>query len=107
MGRDYNGFARIGIRRLLLKRNEDMLTELTNFTEKIKGKAYNASGTQLLRALVGTNNETDNDLERVFCSQLVAAALQKMGCLRPDIAASNYLPVDFADNLRGNLIKGN
>ena len=103
----YRENSSMGIRRLKMERSEDMLQslnafiggmarsclgcmktggwrycyEMPLFTERVevKGRPYNMSITELMRAAYGTNES--EDLNSLFCSQLVAKAYQRMGAL--------------------------
>lgn len=82
------------ISRLKVKRTKDMKNALATFIEEVKGRPYKMNILELWRAL-RTSNSRDN-LNTIFCSQLVAAAYQRMGLLSEETASNNYLPVDFA-----------
>ena len=52
---------------------------------------------QLVRAAYG-GNETE-DLSSLFCSQLIAAAYQRLGLLPQDTLSNNFVPSDFGTDL--------
>ena len=54
---------------------------------------------EMARAAYGSN-ETDN-LSSLFCSQLIAAAYQRMKLLSDVDPSNNFLPVDFAKGFAG------
>lgn len=65
-----------GIRRLEVKRKRAMIEAMMDFVEEVVGKPYNRNLVQLVKGQFG-NNDKDN-LNQYFCSQLVAAAYQRM-----------------------------
>ena len=67
----------IGFRRLEIKRTKAMIKAITNFVEEVNGKPYNTNFVEMVKAQFGGNNQKDN-LNSYFCSQLVAAAYQRM-----------------------------
>lgn len=76
-----------------------MMTALSAFVKEVNGRPYKTSPLQLVRAWAQAN-ETE-DMSSLFCSQLIAAAYRSMGLLRSDVIADNFLPVDFAGDLKG------
>lgn len=67
-----------------------------------RGKPYSFDFFQMLKGIYGAN-ETE-DRSKMFCSQLVAAAYQKMGLLVPNLTANNFMPSHFEEQLDGLLI---
>ncbi len=89
--------------RLKVERTREMKEALHDFVDEVHGRPYKLNPLELWRAL-RTSNDRDN-ISSIFCSQLVAAAFQRMGLLSTKLSSNNYLPVDFADkHLR--LLKG-
>ncbi|GBG34478.1 Hypothetical Protein FCC1311_107022 [Hondaea fermentalgiana] len=84
-------------------RLKEMAQTLNAFVAEMKGRPYEQNIFQMLRAanLFGHNNE--EDLTSVFCSELVAAAYNRMGLLeKPHQRPSNaYIPGDFASKNAG------
>ena len=58
-----------------------------------------------VRAYLGIPQE--QDLESVFCSELVAGAYQEMGALPAIPAANHYLPGDFVSTKKRSRLKLN
>ena len=83
----------IAIRRLKIERTEEMRTALANFVSEVDGRPYKYNAWQLVKARMGTNEE--DDLNSLFCSQLIAEALKKMEILPKDLKSSNVLPMHF------------
>lgn len=116
----WNSTKAFGIRRLLRPSNDDSFcAALAEFAERNVGKAYNynviqvlqrkrtsskphlsssssgSSGTLTTSASAGSLEELDKS-DKMFCSQLVAAAYIYSGVLPKDDVASSYLPSTFA-----------
>eukprot|EP01102_Stenamoeba_stenopodia_P010928 TRINITY_DN3331_c0_g2_i2.p1 TRINITY_DN3331_c0_g2~~TRINITY_DN3331_c0_g2_i2.p1 ORF type:complete len:566 (+),score=104.96 TRINITY_DN3331_c0_g2_i2:342-2039(+) len=99
---NYREVAKIGIRRLQVERTPELLWALSTFVSEVNGRKYKSDLGQLFRAAYG-HNDTD-DLSTVFCSQLIAAAFQRIHILSDDDPSNNFLPSDFAHDLRGKLL---
>ncbi len=89
----------VGVRRLCgVARTAAFVDSLIEFVDRVEGTPYETKYTQMLKAQKRTNKEVD--LDAVFCSELVAAALMHIGVLSPrEMLASNFLPKDFAAEL--------
>lgn len=55
----------------------------------------------LIQAAYNANEE--DDLTSLFCSQLIAAAYQRLDIISKDIPSNNFVPSDFANDLQGQL----
>lgn len=87
----YRETAKIAIRRLEVNRTPEMLQALTDFAQEIAGKPYCS-----LLDIVKTYGTGAVPAEGTwFCSQLVAAAFQRMGILAAQPPAWAFLPGDF------------
>ena len=97
---------KIAIRRLRVNRNRDMLRNLHEFVEQMRGRPFKKDFSEIIGALMkkDKSNKGDSDLSSVFCSELVAAAYQKMGILTEKLAAKGFLPKDWADK-NGSLLQ--
>jgi hypothetical protein len=96
-------YSKLVYRRLEYDRKEDMLSGLQEFLEDVKGKKYKLTASKLLRR---SKNKTPGTEEEFFCSELVAAALKKLGLLPSQIPACNYLPGSFARASKLALLQG-
>ena len=76
-----------------------MMAALSAFVKEVNGRPYKTSPLQLVRAWAQTT-ETE-DMSSLFCSQLIAAAYRSMGLLRSDVIADNFMPADFAGDVKG------
>eukprot|EP01116_Phalansterium_solitarium_P000834 TRINITY_DN10692_c0_g1_i1.p1 TRINITY_DN10692_c0_g1~~TRINITY_DN10692_c0_g1_i1.p1 ORF type:complete len:440 (+),score=94.96 TRINITY_DN10692_c0_g1_i1:154-1320(+) len=93
--RFYHRIGKIGFRRLLAVRTKEMLDGLHDFHLEVLGRPYKALANvlEMIRAF-SSSNQTEN-LETIFCSELLAAAFKRMGLLSPELCANNFLPRDF------------
>jgi hypothetical protein len=93
----YNGET--AVRRLRVERSPAMRAALLAFYENVRGRPYQRRKLELLRAtydgLMGTNAR--EDLSSLFCSELVAAAYQRMGLLPKRPPSNEYTPADFSE----------
>ena len=87
--------TKLGVRKLHTNRTKEMLKALEDFVEEVAGRPYKTNVMEIGRALLGGSNTQDN-LENIFCSQLVAAAYQRMGLLDSKVSTNNFLPSDIA-----------
>ena len=100
---------KISIRQLSKPLDIDMLKALNTFREEVKGKPYEKSTIQLIKAAWdGLFSFLDNkeDLSSLFCSELLAAAYQKMGLLGPEPPSNEYIPKDFSKASKLQLLHG-
>jgi len=87
------------------------LERLALVRQKLRGRAYESNVFELMGAAYdGPFGEQTENLAELFCSELVAAAYQALGLIRPDGKPSNeYVPADFSEQwerlpwLRGRL----
>jgi len=79
----------------------EMKQALIAFRNEIKGRDYEESKIELMRsAYDGFLGDNKEDLSSVFCSELVAEALQRMGVLKEHdedggYPSNEYTPADF------------
>ena len=95
-------FTKVTLRRLYVNGQPlrgEQLQQLRRFQAEMLGRDY-AHPTTLVKAFVGMSglfDETEEeDMSRLFCSQLVAGGLKEVGLLPPARPAASYLPPDFA-----------
>jgi hypothetical protein len=95
----------IAVRRLLVERTPDMQAAFNAFRREMAGRPYEKHRFQLMRSLgagpLGRNSK--EDLSSVFCSELIAAAYQRMGLLRSRPPSNDYTPKDFSADRRQKL----
>ncbi len=95
------------VRHLIVDRDNSMLSKLEAFRHDMKGRPYEKSKIELLKAAydgpLGLNQE---DLSSLFCSELVAEAYQRMGLLPNSPHSNEYTPKDFSQEKELLLLKG-
>ena len=74
---------------------EKMLAELATFTEEVKGKPYSCTPGKLMRRNSKGDGVESSKQDGFFCSELVAAALKRMGLLNRRMANSYYWPGSY------------
>ena len=81
-----------------IQRDENLKKALTDFRHKMRGRKYETSKIQLLKAAHdGWFGKNEEDLSSLFCSELVAEAYQRMGLLSEKLPSNEYTPADFSD----------
>lgn len=98
--------TRVGLRRLQPAVTPEQKTPLWNFINQMMGRPYEKNLFELAKAVGPSSGSTTSrgetaqpgkdPLASVFCSQLVAAALQDACILDPEACASEFAPADFA-----------
>ncbi len=87
----------IAVRRLSADRGPEREQAFRAFFEKVHGRPYERTHTKGIRAgFHGLLRNRREDLRSIFCSQLVAAAYQRVGLLPRHPPSSTYTPRDFA-----------
>jgi hypothetical protein len=86
------------IRRLSVERTDAMRQALHAFYLEARGRPYERNRLELLRAVFDgpLSRENETNLDRFFCSELVAEAYQRMGLLEKRPASNEYVPGDFS-----------
>lgn len=86
---------------------DESLDALMKLREELKGKRYERGKMELFKSLwdgkFGLNEE---DLSSVFCSELVAAAYQRLGLLSDKLPSNEYTPADFSSRKMDELNNG-
>ena len=99
-----------------VRRDENMREVLRKFRQDMKGREYEKSKFELLKAAYdGPFGANEEDLSSIFCSELVAEAYQRMGLLMDNeemegyVPSNEWTPGDFADwtNLQNDARLGN
>jgi len=87
---------------------DSRIKALIDFRNEIKGRNYEESKIELMRsAYDGFLGKNEEDLSSVFCSELVAEALQRIGVLKEydedgGYPSNEYTPADFGkDDIMG------
>ena len=111
-------YNRVAIRRLVVSESErvEMTQHLFQFKEELGERPYEKSKLQLIRSALDFHQDyftflknEEEDLSSLFCSELVAAAYQRMGLLEFDKTSENYktsneyTPDDFTSRRDGRL----
>ncbi len=118
---NYNGD--ISFRHLNVNRTTSMRRALTNIYRELRGRKYESPDVKGLKELSNAGIDTldknsgttlnKEDLSKIFCSELVAEAYQRMGLLsstNPLYPSNEFTPKDFSkdgdlDLLQGELLK--
>jgi hypothetical protein len=86
----------VAVRLLDVKRTKKMLADLEAFRQEMLGRPYEKNEAQMIRATrKGPLRNRVEDLSSVFCSELIAAAYQRMGLLDRSKLSNNFTPADF------------
>ena len=94
-----NRFSKVVYRNLLCKRTPQMRRELHAYGHQMEGRGYDRDPTSYIFGYLGIHQR--EDLSTLFCSELVAAAYQRLGFLNRDKAPAAYFPADFSDQRHG------
>lgn len=89
----FDAGAKIALRRLTAERHDLSLEALTAFVKQMDGKPYEKNLMEMVRGTMSLNS--GEDLSGVFCSELVAAAYQRMGLLEATVSSNNFMPGHF------------
>ena len=109
-------YGRVAVRRLTgvtPERKEELGKKLIEFYDEVSGRPYEKNKMDLIlsslkfieEALPFLKNRKE-DLSSLFCSELVAAAYQRMGLLSWDRASHSFTPDDFSTNRPFELLEG-
>lgn len=78
--------------------------QFSNWLLTQRGKGYKTKKRELARSVIGTNR--NQDIENLFCSELVALAYQELNLLKKHEdggkRANNYVPRDFSSTQTAN-----
>jgi hypothetical protein len=99
-------YDRVAVRRLTGiddDKRQEMCKELLEFRKEVQGRPYEENKMELILAAMDFQEEylaflrnSKEDLSSIFCSELVAAAYQRMGLLGDKKLSNEYTPDDFA-----------
>ena len=103
----YSGWNdRIAFRRLTGiddKKRESMCHDLLHFRKEVQGRPYEKNVLDLIwstfdpKSIDVFRNDVE-DISSLFCSELVAAAYQRMGLLNKTKVSAEYTPDDFSSD---------
>lgn len=101
-------YNRVAIRQLTGiedDKRQEIYEELLKFRKEVQGRPYEKSKSELILSAIDFQEDylsflrnTKEDLSSLFCSELVAAAYQRMGLLDDKRLSNEYTPDDFASN---------
>ena len=98
----------VAIRKLVgVRTTDDDLKRLEDLREDLKNLPYETDELELIKSAydgpLGGNKE---DLDSIFCSELVAEAYQCLGLLQNETPSNEFTPKDFSVSGRLRLSKG-
>lgn len=98
-------YDRVAIRRLTgigKEKRDQMYDDLLAFRKEIQGRPYEEDRIELILSSIDVQDKymsflrnTEEDLSSLFCSELVAAAYQRMGLIDTKKLSNTYTPDDF------------
>jgi len=97
--RTYHGAA--VWRQLTFPRSPELIDRTREFIQEVRGKPYEISSLELLKAFFGANTKVDS--QSYFCSELVAAFYMRVGIITTKLLSDNYLPSNFSTESDGDL----
>ena len=97
-------FDRLAIRQLRVDRTPEMRKALLDFVAEVEGKSTYALPLSMIKTFFGVD-QTGKGCKALFCSELVAAAYQRIGIL-DDASPSAYMPGDFGTSSNGFALCG-
>ncbi len=94
--RKYDGG--IGLVQLDFERTPERTQALTKLRREFRGRPYEESKLQLIRsAWDGWGGRNTEDLSSLFCSEMVAEALQAMEVIEEGLPSNEWTPQDFGE----------
>ena len=108
-------YNRVAVRKLAgipPEKRVELYEELLKFRKEIQGRPYEKDKVELILSAIDIQEgflsflrNQHEDLSSLFCSELVAAAYQRMGLLGKEKLSNEYTPDDFcsARNLKLNI----
>lgn len=91
----------VAFRRLDIKRDIYFLKKISDFKKKMDDVEYEENYWELFKSTfdIGKFSKNRENLNRVFCSELTAEALQRGGIIGSNKPSNEYTPADFAKEL--------
>ena len=99
-------YNRVAVRRLAgisPEKRAEIYEELLKFRKEIQGRPYEKDKVELILSSIDIQEgflsflrNKQEDLSSLFCSELVAAAYQRMGLLGEEKLSNEYTPDDFS-----------
>ena len=81
--------------------------KLMDLRRKLSGREYEQDTIELIKAAYdGPLGRNAEDLSSLFCSELVAAAYQRLGLLGEGKPSNEYTPADFSEQKKLKLLEG-
>lgn len=76
---------------------DDQYQKMIEFRNEIKNRPYEKNMVELFKsAYDGPFGQNKEDLSSIFCSEMIAEALQRVGLLTEDIPSNEWTPADFS-----------
>lgn len=89
----------VGVRPLTSALETDQIGSLMRLRKTFTGRPYEENFLELIcSAYDGPGGENTEDLQSLFCSELVAEAYQRIGFLDEEKPSNEYTPADFAED---------
>lgn len=90
----------VAIRHLLdVERDARTMRTLLDLRHEFHGRPYEKDELELIRsAYDGPGGRNTEDLQSIFCSELVAECWQRLGLLTEDVPSNEYSPADFGED---------
>ena len=89
----------IGIRSLSIALETDQVASLMRLRRNFTGRPYETNFWELIcSAYDGPGGRNTEDLQSIFCSELIAEAYQRIGFLDEEKPSNEYTPADFAED---------
>ncbi len=101
--------GKVSVRHLLGESlTEHDLRDLSSLRQRLKGTPYEEDDLELLFSALDYFDQDDGeeDLSSLFCSELVAEAYQTLGLLPPCKPSNEYTPADFSEKEDMELLNG-
>lgn len=86
--------SKIGVRFLTADRTPKMHDAIWEYVDEVKGRPFKQDLMEMVNAAQKRHNEEDQS--SLFCSQLVAAAYQRMGLMSTERSSNEFIPKDWA-----------
>lgn len=88
----------IALRRLNYDLSDTMLDALSSFRQEMKHRSFETSTLEIIKAAYdGPLGNNEEDLSSLFCSELIAAAYQRMGLINYQLPSNEFTPRDFSE----------
>lgn len=89
----------------------DEIKILHNVREELKLRPYQVNKFEMIRAVYDKGlwlaKAQKKDISSLFCSELTAETLQRIGILNPNLSSNEFTPGDFDESAKLKMIRGN